>query len=77
MSTFTTYNAALESLAVTGAPSDTQVEVGIAGIGFISGVRSMVFVDDSGINAGALTAKSIDKALGCLEISLKQKLQSN
>ena len=46
----------------------------IAGIGFISGVRSMVFVDDSGINAGALTAKSIDKALGCLEISLKQKL---
>ena len=46
----------------------------IAGIGFISGVRSMVFVDDSGINAGALTAKSIDKALGCLDISLKQKL---
>jgi len=46
----------------------------IAGIGFVSGVRSMVFVDDSGINAGALTAKSIDKALGCLDISLKQKL---
>ena len=46
----------------------------IAGIGFISGVRCLVFVDDSGINAGALTAKSIDKALGCLEISMKQKL---
>ena len=46
----------------------------IAGIGFVSGVRCLVFVDDSGINAGALTAKSIDKALGCLEISMKQKL---
>jgi geranyl-CoA carboxylase beta subunit len=34
----------------------------------------LVFVDDSGINAGALTAKSIDKALGCLDISMKQKL---
>jgi len=46
----------------------------IAGIGFVNGVRCLVFVDDSGINAGALTAKSIDKALGCLDISMKQKL---
>ncbi len=46
----------------------------IAGIGFVSGVRCLIFVDDSGINAGALTAKSIDKALGCLDISMKQKL---
>ena len=46
----------------------------IAGIGFVCGVRCLVFVDDSGINAGALTAKSIDKALGCLDISMKQKL---
>ena len=55
---------------------DTSISGGsiIAGIGFISGVRCLVFVDDSGINAGALTAKSIDKALGCLNISLKQKL---
>ena len=55
---------------------DTSISGGsiIAGIGFISGVRCLVFVDDSGINAGALTAKSIDKALGCLDISLKQKL---
>ena len=51
---------------------DTSISGGsiIAGIGFISGVRCLVFVDDSGINAGALTAKSIDKALGCLNISL-------
>ena len=55
---------------------DTSISGGsiIAGIGFVCGVRCMVFVDDSGINAGALTAKSIDKALGCLDISLKQKL---
>ncbi len=55
---------------------DTSVSGGsiIAGIGFVCGVRCLVFVDDSGINAGALTAKSIDKALGCLDISLKQKL---
>ena len=55
---------------------DTSVSGGsiIAGIGFVCGVRCIVFVDDSGINAGALTAKSIDKALGCLDISLKQKL---
>ena len=46
----------------------------IAGIGFISGVRCMIFVDDSGINAGAATEKSIDKALGCLDISIRQKL---
>ena len=55
---------------------DTSVSGGsiVAAIGFICGVRCVVFVDDSGINAGALTAKSIDKALGCLDISLKQKL---
>ena len=55
---------------------DTSISGGsiIAGIGFISGVRCLVFVDDSGINAGALTAKSIDKALWCLNISLRQKL---
>ena len=55
---------------------DTSISGGsiIAGIGFVSGVRCLVFVDDSGINAGALTAKSIDKALGCLNISLRQKL---
>jgi len=55
---------------------DTSIPGGsiIAGIGFVSGIRCLVFVDDSGINAGALTAKSIDKALGCLEICMKQKL---
>lgn len=46
----------------------------ITGIGYVSGVRSMVFVDDSGISAGAATGKSIEKALGCLAVALKQKL---
>jgi geranyl-CoA carboxylase beta subunit len=46
----------------------------IIGIGFVSGARSLVFVDDSGINAGASTAMSVEKALGCLDIALKQKL---
>ncbi len=45
---------------------DTSIPGGSisAGIGFVSGVRCLVFVDDSRINAGALAAKSIDKALG-------------
>jgi geranyl-CoA carboxylase beta subunit len=46
----------------------------ITGIGFVGGVRSLVFVDDSGINAGAVTAKSVDKALGCLRLAQRQKL---
>ena len=46
----------------------------IVGIGFVSGVRCLVFVDDSGINAGASTAMSVSKALGALAVALKQKL---
>ena len=30
----------------------------LAGIGFVSGIRCLVYVDDSGINAGASTQKS-------------------
>ena len=46
----------------------------ITGIGFVAGVRSLIFVDDSGISAGAATKKSVEKALGCLAIAHKQKL---
>lgn len=46
----------------------------IIGIGFVSGVRCLVYVDDAGINAGASTAKTVDKALGGIDIALKQKL---
>ncbi|RMD84468.1 MAG: acyl-CoA carboxylase subunit beta [Candidatus Dadabacteria bacterium] len=46
----------------------------IAGIGFVSGVRCMIMVDDSGIAAGASTTKTVDKGLGCLKMALRQKL---
>lgn len=46
----------------------------IIGIGYVSGVRSLVFVDDSGINAGAATTMSVHKVLSALDIALKQKL---
>ncbi len=55
---------------------DTSIPGGssIAGIGFINGVRSLVLVNDSGINAGAITNKSVEKALGCLTVANRQKL---
>ena len=46
----------------------------ICGIGFVSGVRCMVFVDDSGINAGAATTTSVSKALGVLRVAQEQRL---
>ena len=50
---------------------DTSIPGGniLSGIGFVNGVRSMVMVDDSGINAGASTTKSVEKALGILKIA--------
>ncbi|CUH99071.1 acyl-CoA carboxylase subunit beta [Leisingera aquaemixtae] len=46
----------------------------ILGIGYVEGVRAMVFADDAGINAGAMTQKSVDKALGAIAIAERQKL---
>lgn len=46
----------------------------IAGIGFVSGARCMVVVDDSGINAGAITESSVDKLAACLDVALRQRL---
>ena len=46
----------------------------LAGIGFISGVRCMICVSDSGIDAGASTAKSGEKGRACLKIALEKKL---
>tara|TARA_R110001599_G_scaffold353884_2_gene602404 strand:+ start:94856 stop:96478 length:1623 start_codon:yes stop_codon:yes gene_type:complete len=46
----------------------------IAGIGFISGVRCMVVVDDSGIQAGSLTTSGAYRILRAEEIALEQKL---
>ena len=46
----------------------------LAGIGFVSGVRAAVVVDDSGINAGALSPMSLQAMLSVQEIALRQKL---
>lgn len=46
----------------------------ICGIGFVSGVRCMLVVDDSGINAGAMTAFSSKKVMRCMDIALDKKL---
>ena len=46
----------------------------ICGIGFVGGVRCMVIGDDSGINAGASTTTSVNKALGVLHLAMTQKL---
>ena len=46
----------------------------IAGIGFVGGVRAMIFVDDSGISAGAATSRTVDVMTGVMKIALRQKL---
>ncbi|MBL4869507.1 MAG: acyl-CoA carboxylase subunit beta [Robiginitomaculum sp.] len=46
----------------------------ITGIGFVSGVRCAIMVSDSGINAGASTSVSADKAIKVMDFALKHKL---
>ena len=46
----------------------------ISGIGFVSGVRWLVLVDDSGINAGAATQMTLDKVTGSMDMALRLKL---
>jgi geranyl-CoA carboxylase beta subunit len=46
----------------------------ISGIGFIAGVRCVVVVDDSGIQAGSLTKAGGYRIARCEEIALQQKL---
>ena len=46
----------------------------ISGIGYISGVQCVLYIDDSGINAGAITMKSVEKGLACISIAKKFKL---
>ena len=54
----------------TSVPGATQ----ICGIGFVGGVRCMLQVDDSGINAGAMTRTSTRKGCRTMDIALQQKL---
>ena len=46
----------------------------LAGIGYVSGARVMIVVDDSGINAGAATEMGFRKSLEVMRIALKNKL---
>jgi len=46
----------------------------IAGIGFVAGVRSVIVVDDSGIQAGAMTTAGGGRIRRAQNISLEQKL---
>jgi geranyl-CoA carboxylase beta subunit len=46
----------------------------LAGIGFVAGLRCMVVVTDSGIDAGALTESGNQKLMRCQEIALENKL---
>ncbi|MFC7429120.1 acyl-CoA carboxylase subunit beta [Nocardia tengchongensis] len=54
----------------TTVPGGSQ----LAGIGFVAGVRCVVLVTDSGINAGAYTAAGISKVMRCQEISMANRL---
>ncbi|MBE0589239.1 MAG: acyl-CoA carboxylase subunit beta, partial [Hydrogenophaga sp.] len=46
----------------------------VAGIGFIRGVRCMVVASDSGIEAGAIQPRGLEKILRVQAIALEQKL---
>ncbi len=46
----------------------------LSGIGFVGGVRCLVLVDDSGIDAGAASKMTMDKLLRCMDLALDKKL---
>ena len=70
----TLYNMA--SYCVDDKNRETSVPGGsvLAGIGYVSGARVMIVVDDSGINAGAATEMGFRKSLEVMRIALKNKL---
>ncbi|MDA9230380.1 acyl-CoA carboxylase subunit beta [Alphaproteobacteria bacterium] len=68
------YNMA--SYCVDDPDRETSIPGGsvLAGIGYVNGVRCMVCVDDSGINAGAATEMGFRKNLEVMRIALANKL---
>ena len=68
------YNMANYLVDDQGPDSSVPGASMICGIGSVSGVRCIVFVDDSGINAGASTTTSVSKALGVLRVAQEQRL---
>ncbi|MDR2991253.1 MAG: acyl-CoA carboxylase subunit beta [Burkholderiaceae bacterium] len=68
--------SSLAGLGLDNADLDKSVPGGgvIAGIGWVSSVRVMVNVSDSGINAGALQPMGLNKQLRVQELALENKL---
>ncbi len=68
------YNMA--SYCVDDPNRETSIPGGstLAGIGYVSGTRCMIVVDDSGINAGAATEMGFRKSLEAMKIALQNKL---
>ncbi|KJK22990.1 acetyl-CoA carboxylase [Burkholderiaceae bacterium 16] len=68
--------SSLAGLGLDNPDLDKSVPGGglIAGIGFVSGLRCMISASDSGINAGALQPKGLDKQLRAQELALENKL---
>lgn len=66
----------LASYLVDDPDPQTSIPGGsmITGIGYVAGTRCLVFIDDSGINAGAMTEKSVEKALAAVGVAQRQKL---
>jgi geranyl-CoA carboxylase beta subunit len=66
----------LAGYCMDNADPDKSVAGGgvIAGVGYVSGVRCMVCASDSGIEAGALQPKGLDKQLRAQELALENKL---
>ena len=71
----------LEIQNMSGYLMDTNIEADsipgssmLLGIGFINGVRSMVYVDDSGINAGAFYPGGTEKFNRAMTLCLEKKL---
>ncbi len=46
----------------------------ICGIGFVAGARSMIWVDDSGVKAGAISEMTLPAILSIQELALRHKL---
>jgi len=66
----------LAGLGLDNSDLDKSVPGGgvIAGIGTVSGIRCMISASDSGIDAGAMQPKGLDKQLRIQELTLENKL---
>ena len=66
----------LGNYMVEDGDPETSVPGGsmICGIGFVRGARCLIWVDDSGIRAGAMTARTAHMAVSVLSVAKRQRL---